>query len=69
MSAEGNQTQEQTGTVADGKRAPVTFRSILGQKVGMTQVYGRRENRLFGVTVVKAGPCSVMRPRARFTLA
>ncbi|HAM34522.1 MAG TPA: 50S ribosomal protein L3 [Elusimicrobia bacterium] len=47
--------------VAGAKRAPANFRTILGEKVGMTQVYGRRENRLFGVTVVKAGPCPVVR--------
>lgn len=47
---------------ADGaKKAPATIRTILGEKVGMTQVYGRRDNRLFGVTVVKAGPCPVVR--------
>ncbi|MDD5655754.1 MAG: 50S ribosomal protein L3 [Elusimicrobia bacterium] len=43
------------------QKAPATFRTILGEKVGMTQVYGRRDNRLFGVTVVKAGPCPVVR--------
>ncbi len=45
------------------QRAPVNFRCLLGLKVGMTQLYGRH-NRLFGVTVVKAGPCPVMRVKS-----
>jgi len=56
---------EKTATEATvAKRAPAAFRAILGEKVGMTQVYGHRDNRLFGVTVVKAGPCPVLRVKS-----
>ena len=61
MSADEDKPEEQAAT-AD-KRAPATFRTILGEKVGMTQMYGR-SNRLFGVTVVKAGPCPVVRVKS-----
>ena len=49
---------------AQAKRAPTTFRAILGKKIGMTQLYGRRDNRLFGVTIVQAGPCPVVRVKS-----
>ncbi len=53
-------TETKTGN--DGaKTAPTTLRSILGEKIGMTQVFGRKENKLFGVTVIKAGPCPILR--------
>jgi large subunit ribosomal protein L3 len=57
---------EQTEQVkAEGaKKAPATFRTILGEKLGMTQVIGR-QNRLFGVTVVKAGPCPVLQVKSK----
>jgi large subunit ribosomal protein L3 len=61
MSAE-EAKPEQNAAPAE-KRAPVTFRTLLGTKVGMTQMYGRG-NRLFGVSVVKAGPCSVVRVKS-----
>jgi len=71
MSAEPEKPKEQEAVVPSGdggqraaeKRAPASLRTILGQKVGMTQMYGR-QNRLFGVTVVKAGPCPVMRVKS-----
>ena len=46
------------------KQAPASLRVILGEKVGMTQLYGRKDNRLFGVTVVKAGPCPIVRVKS-----
>jgi large subunit ribosomal protein L3 len=61
MSAEQEKTDEKAA--AADKRAPATFRTILGEKVGMTQMYGR-SNRLFGVTVIKAGPCPVLRVKS-----
>jgi large subunit ribosomal protein L3 len=61
MSADEKKPEERT--VATDKRAPATFRTLLGEKVGMTQMYGR-SNRLFGVTVVKAGPCPVLRVKS-----
>ena len=62
MSAEEAKQPEPKAAAAE-KRAPVTFRTLLGEKVGMTQMYGR-SNRLFGVTVVKAGPCPVVRVKS-----
>ena len=43
------------------KKAPATFRTILGEKVGMTQVYHAKDKGLYDVTIVKAGPCRVLR--------
>ena len=40
-------------------KAPDTFKSILGIKRGMTQVYSE-DGRLGGTTVVEAGPCMVV---------
>ena len=39
-----------------------TFRGLLGEKLGMTQVFDEN-NRLMPVTVVKAGPCVVTQVR------
>jgi len=47
--------------VEGAKRAPPTLRAILGEKVGMTQVYHPKDRQLYDVTVVKAGPCPVLR--------
>jgi large subunit ribosomal protein L3 len=57
-------SEEQTTTAAatDGaKKAPATFRAILGEKVGMTQVFHPKDRNLYDVTVVKAGPCPILR--------
>ncbi len=50
-------------TTADGakKSAPATLRAILGEKVGMTQVYHPKDKQLYDVTIVKAGPCPILR--------
>mgnify|MGYP001587263648 CR=1 FL=1 len=59
--------QEETAAATEpgaAKRAPATFCSILGEKLGMTQIFARKESRLFGATVVKAGPCPVMRVKS-----
>jgi large subunit ribosomal protein L3 len=56
MADEGTTKAESGGL----KKAPPTFRHILGEKVGMTQVFDKT-NVLCGATVVKAGPCPVMR--------
>ncbi|MFC1678912.1 50S ribosomal protein L3 [Elusimicrobiota bacterium] len=42
------------------EKAPSTFRVLLGTKVGMTQVF-TKEGDLKAVSVVEAGPCSVLR--------
>lgn len=48
--------------VNDGaKKAPATFRAILGEKIGMTQIYHPKDRNLYDVTIVKAGPCPVLR--------
>ena len=46
------------------KKAPATFRSILGEKIGMTQVYHPKDKQLYDVTIVKAGPCPVLRVKS-----
>lgn len=55
--------QQTTEAKAEGgaKKAPVTFRSILGEKIGMTQIFHPKDRNLYGVTVVKAGPCPILR--------
>lgn len=48
--------------VNDGaKKAPATFRAILGEKIGMTQIYHPKDRNLYDVTIVKAGPCPILR--------
>lgn len=42
------------------KRAPAGFRNIMGEKLGMTQIFRPGDKRLYDVTVVKAGPCPVL---------
>ena len=55
------QTTAQT-TGSDGaKKAPANFHAILGEKIGMTQIFHPKDQNLYGVTVVKAGPCPVLR--------
>jgi large subunit ribosomal protein L3 len=43
------------------KKVPATFRSILGEKIGMTQVFHPKDQNLYDCTIVKAGPCPVLR--------
>ena len=43
------------------KTAPNTFHSIIGEKVGMTQVYHPKDKGLYDVTIVKVGPCPILR--------
>src|SRR5450432_3024742 len=49
-----------TEAVATTEKAiiPVTLKAILGQKLGMTQIYDA-QGRVVPVTVVLAGPCHV----------
>lgn len=57
-------SEAQTNAATDNggaKNAPTTFRAILGEKVGMSQVYHPKDKNLYGVTIVKAGPCPVLR--------
>ncbi len=45
---------------AGGAPAPATFKTILGQKLGMTQLFDK-DGKVVPVTVVQAGPCAVVR--------
>jgi large subunit ribosomal protein L3 len=57
-----SEAQTQTTTENGGaKKAPATFRAILGEKVGMTQVFHPKDRNLYDVTIVKAGPCPILR--------
>ena len=56
------QTTEATATENGGvKKTPATFRAILGEKIGMTQIFHPKDQNLYGVTVIQAGPCPVLR--------
>ena len=55
------QTTTETATNDGAKKAPATFHAILGEKVGMTQIYHPKDQLLYDVTVVKAGPCPILR--------
>lgn len=43
------------------KKAPATFRAILGEKIGMTQIFHPKDQTYCDVTIVKAGPCPILR--------
>jgi large subunit ribosomal protein L3 len=51
--------QEAAGQPAQEK-APLTLRALLGEKMGMTQLFNRDGERK-AVTIVRAGPCAVVR--------
>ncbi len=56
------QAATEATAVNDGaKKAPATFRAILGEKIGMTQIYHPKDQNLYDVTIVKAGPCPILR--------
>ena len=61
---ENNQTAPaaQEAPKAAVKTAPATLRFVLGEKLGMTQLFDDKGN-LNAVSVVKAGPCKVVRVR------
>lgn len=50
--------------MAIDKRAPGGFRRIVGEKVGMTQIFHPKDRRFCDVTIVKAGPCPVLRVKS-----
>ena len=58
------QTTEATTANDGAKKAPTTFRSILGEKIGMTQIFHPKDQNLYGVTVIQAGPCPVLRVKS-----
>src|SRR3989338_3905329 len=55
------QTTEATAATGGVKKTPATFRAILGEKIGMTQIFHPKDQNLYGVTVIQAGPCPVLR--------
>ena len=61
---ENNQTAPaaQEAPKAAVKTAPATLRFVLGEKLGMTQLFDDKGN-LNAVSVVKAGPCKIVRVR------
>ena len=62
--AEEEAKTEEKAEAAGPNKAPATFRTILGEKVGMTQVFHPKDKQLYDVTIVKAGPCSVLRVKS-----
>ncbi len=54
-------TTEATTVNGGAKKAPATFRAILGEKIGMTQVFHPKDQNLYDVSIVKAGPCPILR--------
>lgn len=59
-----DQQVPQTEPAANNEPAemPKTFKFIIGEKIGMTQMFDEKGD-VYGVTVVKAGPCRVVRVR------
>jgi large subunit ribosomal protein L3 len=55
------QTAEATVVNDGAKKAPATFHAILGKKIGMTQVYHPKDQNLYDVTILQAGPCPILR--------
>jgi large subunit ribosomal protein L3 len=45
------------------EKAPASLRALLGEKLGMTQIY-TKEGESRAVTVVKAGPCPIVRVKS-----
>ncbi|MBI3288685.1 MAG: 50S ribosomal protein L3 [Elusimicrobia bacterium] len=57
-----SEQQTTAATTENGdKKAPTTFRAILGEKIGMTQVFHPKDKNFYDVTIVKAGPCPILR--------
>jgi len=57
-----NASAEKQAVAETVKAAPSTFRFVIGEKVGMTQLFDEKGN-LNAASVVKAGPCRVVRVR------
>src|SRR5688572_7628790 len=57
------QTTEAAAATETGgvKKTPATFRAILGEKIGMTQIFHPKDQNLYGVTIIQAGPCPVLK--------
>ena len=65
MTQETNtQTAAAENAKAEVKTAPSTLRFVIGEKLGMTQLFDEKGN-LNAVSVVHAGPCKVVRVRTQ----
>ncbi len=64
MSEEIKQEAATATAETAAKKAPATLRFVLGEKLGMTQVFDNKGN-LHAVSVVKAGPCKIVRVRTQ----
>jgi len=64
MSEETNTQAAAAPAAATVKTAPASLRFVIGEKLGMTQVFDDRGN-LHAVSVVKAGPCKIVRVRTQ----
>lgn len=60
MSEQQTEAKAETGA----KTAPGTLRTILGEKIGMTQIFHPKDKNYYDVTIVKAGPCPVLRVKS-----
>ena len=60
--AEQQAPQTEPAAKAEPAEMPKTFKFIIGEKIGMTQMFDEKGD-VYGVTVVKAGPCRVVRVR------
>lgn len=56
------QTAPETAAKAEPVEMPKNFKFMIGEKIGMTQMFDEKGD-IYGVTVVKAGPCRVVRVR------
>ncbi|HVE12632.1 MAG TPA: 50S ribosomal protein L3 [Elusimicrobiota bacterium] len=58
------ETKQETPAASGAAKAPAQLRALLGEKIGMTQVFNK-DGELKAVTVVQAGPCAVVRVKAK----
>lgn len=59
-----NAEQPQNAPKAQPEEMPAALKIMIGRKVGMTQMFDEK-GELHGVSVVKAGPCRVIRTRTK----
>lgn len=59
-----NAEQPQNASQAQPEEMPAALKIMIGEKVGMTQMFDEK-GELHGVSVVKAGPCRVIRTRTK----
>ncbi|MCX5725842.1 MAG: 50S ribosomal protein L3 [Candidatus Saganbacteria bacterium] len=55
--------EEKKAEVKAEEKKPLPIKGLLGRKVGMTQIY--REGRVIPVTVIEAGPCTVIQKKGK----